>query len=77
MNKKLIKKLTKDEQIIFDFKQILKKANKLDKAEDTLKKVLDLINSNENLVHFISTKKEIRKPIEEYFKGRKNNETKR
>lgn len=41
---------------------------KLIEAEKTLKIVLDLINSNEDLVHFYTAKKEIRKPIEEYFK---------
>lgn len=50
------------------FKEMVKNAGKLEEAEKTLSKVLDLINSNEDLVHFDSTRKEIRKPIEDYFK---------
>jgi uncharacterized protein YciW len=46
------------------------KAKKVEEAERVLNKVLDLINSNEDLVHFESTKKELRKPIEEYFKSK-------
>jgi endonuclease IV len=38
------------------------------RAEETLNKVLDLINSSEDLAHFYSAKQEIRKPIEDYFK---------
>lgn len=38
------------------------------KAEHTLRVVEDLINSNEELTHFSSVKKELRKPIEDYFK---------
>ena len=56
------------EDIMFNLKRINAKAKKLDQAEKTLNRVLDLINSNEELVHFESAKKEIRKPIEEYFK---------
>ena len=56
------------EDIMFNLKRINAKAKKLDQAEKTLNRVLDLINSNEDLVHFESAKKEIRKPIEEYFK---------
>lgn len=37
-------------------------------AEETLFKVLGLINSNEDLAHFYCAKQEIRKPIEDYFK---------
>ncbi len=48
-----------------------KLTEKLNKAEETLKDVLDLINSNEDLAHFYSAKKEIRKPIEDYFKKAK------
>lgn len=70
MNKRKINKLSNDE-IMFNFREMLKNASKLDEAEKTLKKVLDLINSNEDLAYFVSTKKEIRKPIEDYFKGGK------
>lgn len=50
------------------FKEMVKNAGKLEEAEKTLNKVLDLINSNEDLVHFHTTKNELRKPIEDYFK---------
>ena len=56
------------EDIIYNLKNTYKKAERLDLAEQTLKKVLDLINSNEDLAYFYTTKKEIRKPIEDYFK---------
>ena len=56
------------ENIIFNLKRINTKARRLDQAEKVLHKVLDLINSNEELTHFYSVKQEIRKPIEEYFK---------
>lgn len=49
-------------------KQIDKYKYKIDKAEETLKKVLDLINSNEDLAYFYSSKAQVRKPIEDYFK---------
>lgn len=54
---------------ILNINEVLGKAVK-DKqfAEETLNKVYDLINSNEDLVHFYSTKEELRKPIEDYFK---------
>ena len=51
-----------------DRKKLEKLIKQKELAEDTLKKVLDLINSNEDLAHFYSTKQEIRQPIEEYFK---------
>ena len=56
------------DDIIYNLKQTYKKAERLDLAEQTLSKVLDLINSNEDLAYFYTTKKEIRKPIEDYFK---------
>ena len=56
------------DDIMFNLKRINSKARKLDQAEKVLNKVLDLINSNEDLVHFQTTKNELRKPIEEYFK---------
>lgn len=49
-------------------KQIDNLQHKNKMAEETLKKVLDLINSNEDLAYFYSAKNEIRKPIEDYFK---------
>ena len=65
------------EDIVFNLKKAYKKAERLEQAENTLNRVLDLINSNEDLAYFHSTKKEIRKPIEDYFKGVRKNETKR
>ena len=56
------------EDVIFNLKRINTKARRLDQAEKVLNKVLDLINSNEDLVHFYSTKEELRKPIIDYFK---------
>ena len=56
------------EDIIYNLKKINDKAKKLEEAEKTLNKVFDLINSNEDLAHFYSTKEELRKPIEDYFK---------
>lgn len=56
------------EDIIYNLKKMNEKAKKVEEAERVLNKVLDLINSNEDLVHFESTKKELRKPIEDYFK---------
>ena len=56
------------EDILFNIKKLDKKAKRLDEAEKVLNKVLDIINSNEELAHFYTTKKEIRKPIEDYFK---------
>ena len=52
-------------------KRLRSKAVKLEIAEDTLKQVQDLINSNEEICYFYTAKQEIRKPIEEYFKRRK------
>lgn len=55
---------------ILNINDVLGKAIKYkQRAEDTLNKVYDLINSNEEIVYFQSAKKEIRKPIEDYFKG--------
>lgn len=55
---------------ILNINDVLGKAVKdKQRAEDTLNKVYDLINSNEEIVYFQSAKKEIRKPIEDYFKG--------
>ena len=55
---------------ILNINEVLSKAVKdKQRAEDTLNKVYDLINSNEEIVCFQSAKKEIRKPIEDYFKG--------
>lgn len=59
--------LTMDD-IIFNLKRINGKARRLDQAEKVLNKVLDLINSNEDLTHFQSIKKEITEPIISYFK---------
>lgn len=53
---------------LFNMSEIEKLIDRLQYAEHTLRKVHDLINSNEDLVHFYSTKKELRQPIEEYFK---------
>ena len=54
---------------------IITKLKKLDnvhiqikEAQDALNKVLDLINSSEELAYFNNEKKTIRKPIEDYFK---------
>ena len=58
------------DDIMFNLKRINQKAKKLEQAERVLNKVLDLINSNEDLVHFESTKKEIRQPIEDYLKSK-------
>lgn len=57
---------------ILNINEVLDKAVK-DKqfAEETLNKVYDLINSNEDLAHFYSTKEELRKPIEDYFRKAK------
>ena len=55
---------------ILNINEVLSKAVKdKQRAEDTLNKVYDLINSNEEIVYFQSARKEIRKPIEDYFKG--------
>ena len=53
---------------LFNMSEIEKLIDKLHLAEYTLRQVEDLINSNEDLAHFHTTKKEIRKPIEEYFR---------
>ena len=37
-------------------------------AEETLRKVQDLINSNEDICFFYSAKKEFNKPINDYFR---------
>ena len=68
MANKKEKKVIPNNELLFCFKEILKNASKLEEAEKTLTKVLDLINSNEDLAHFYSTKEELRKPIENYFK---------
>ena len=57
------------DDILYNLRQTYKKAERLERAEKTLNDVLDLINSNEDLTYFYNTKKEIRKPIEQYFKG--------
>ena len=49
-------------------KQIDKLQWRVEEAEDTLNKTLDLINSSEELTYFNNEKKTIRKPIEDYFK---------
>lgn len=67
MNKKKTNKLTNAEAIFY-FKEMFNSATKLIEAEETLNKVLDLINSSEILVTFPSEKKAIRKPIENYFR---------
>lgn len=55
---------------ILNINEVLSKAVKdKQRAEDTLNKVYDLINSNEEIVYFQSVRKEICKPIEDYFKG--------
>lgn len=59
--------LTMDD-IIFNLKRINSKARRVEQAEKVLNKVLDLINSNEELTHFEKVKKELRQPIEDYFK---------
>ena len=51
-----------------DKKKIEKILQQKELAEQTLNKVLDLINSNEEICYFHKAKKEIRKPIEEYFR---------
>ena len=56
------------EDIIYNLKKMNEKAKRVEEAERVLNKVLDLINSNEDLVHFYITKKELRKPIEDYFR---------
>lgn len=61
-------KKIKMEDIIFNIRNTYKKAERLEFAEETLKKVLDLINSNEEIAYFYTSKKQIRKPIEDYFK---------
>ena len=55
-------------KLIDYLKKLDKKVEQITRAEYTLNKVLDLINSNEELAHFYTTKKELRKPIEDYFK---------
>jgi len=52
-------------------KKLKKSADKLVIAEETLKEVQDLINSNEEIVHFYTAKKEFNKPIDLYFRGTK------
>jgi len=54
---------------LFNMVEIEKLIDKLHQAEYTLRQVQDLINSNEEIVHFHSAKKEFNKPIEDYFKG--------
>ena len=56
------------EDIIYNLKKMNEKAKRVEEAERVLNKVLDLINSSEELVHFESVKKELRKPIEDYFR---------
>ena len=51
-----------------DKRKIEKLIKQKDLAEKTLLRVLDLINSNEDFAYFYSSKKEVRKPIEDYFK---------
>lgn len=68
--------------IQFLHKQIDELNHKIDVAEETLNRTLDLINSNEDFAYFYSSKTQVRKPIEEYFKKTKSkrgekNETKR
>ena len=53
---------------LFNMPELERLMDRLNNAEQTLSVVLDLINSNEDLAHFHTTKKEIRKPIEDYFK---------
>lgn len=71
---KLLKKyneLVKDvpiEYIILKLKKLGEADEKLKLAEKALKQVQDLINSNEEIVHFHSAKKEFNKPIEDYFR---------
>lgn len=55
-------------KLIDYLKRLDKKVEKINLAEATLKKVQDLINSNEDLAHFVTTKKELNKPIEDYFR---------
>ena len=47
---------------------IEKLVDRVQLAEKTLKKVQDLINSNEEIVCFETAKKEFNKPINDYFK---------
>jgi len=58
------------EDIIYNLKKMNEKAKRVEEVERVLNKILDLINSSEELVHFESAKKEIRKPIEDYFKSK-------
>lgn len=53
---------------LFNMVEIEKLIDKLNQAEQTLRQVQDLINSNEEIVHFKSAKQEFNKPIEDYFK---------
>lgn len=52
-------------------KQIGELNHKLEISETTLRKVQDLINSNEDFAYFYSSKKEATKPIDDYFKKAK------
>lgn len=49
-------------------KQIDEYKNKWSKSKDTIRKMQDYINSNEEIVHFHSLKKGFNNLVEEYFK---------
>lgn len=61
-----------DDETYYFIKYLDKQIDKLqyekELAEVTLKKVQDLINSNEEICFFYSAKKEFNKPINDYFK---------
>lgn len=54
---------------LFNMPELERLMDRLNNAEQTLSVVLDLINSNEEICYFHKAKQEIRKPIEDYFKG--------
>lgn len=53
---------------LFNMPELERLMDRLNNAEQTLRQVQDLINSNEEIVHFKSAKQEFNKPIEDYFK---------
>ena len=66
-----LKKNVSMDVIIDKLKKFGEVEKRLKDAESTLNKIIDLINSNEDLVHFYTTKNELRKPIEDYFRKEK------
>ena len=49
-------------------KRLKSKAVKLENAEEVLRQVQDLINSNEEICYFSKAKAEFNKPINNYFR---------